>query len=65
MADDLAAEAALNLAEEAFARMEAEQKLAAATRVASEAMKLLSREQLAELRHRLDALEVGVSGRNS
>jgi hypothetical protein len=57
VADELVAEVALSLAEESFARMEAEHRLAAAKRVAAEAMKLLTREQLAELRHRLDALD--------
>lgn len=37
------------------------ERLAATKRVAEEAMKLLSREQMAELRRRLDALEVGDS----
>ena len=53
------------LAEEALARAEAEEKLAAAWRVAVEAMKLLTREQLIELRRRCDALEVGDSERGS
>lgn len=49
------------LAEETCARREAEEKLAAAWRVAVEAMRLLTREQLIELRRRCDALEVGDS----
>jgi hypothetical protein len=51
------AEAALSLAEEAFARMQAEHRLAAAKRVAQEAMKLLTPEQLVQLRDRLDRLD--------
>jgi hypothetical protein len=58
MADELLTGTALSLAEEAFAaRMEAEHRLAAARRVAAEAMRLLTREQLAELRHALDQLD--------
>lgn len=58
-------EMALSLAEEAVARAEAEEKFAVAWRVAAEAMKLLTREQLIELRRRCDALEVGDSDRGS
>ena len=53
---------AVSLAEETVARVEAEARLAQTWRVAVEAMRLLTREQLAELRHRLDALEVGDGG---
>lgn len=42
--------------------IQVERKLAAVTRVAAEAMRMLTDEQLAELVHRLDALEVGDSG---
>ncbi len=48
-----------DLIEESSARVEAEQRLQAYWRVAAEAMKLLTKEQLAELRHKLDAAEGG------
>lgn len=53
--------AALMLGAEMYERRELEHRLAAASRVAEEAMRMLTPEQLAELRHRLDALEAGES----
>jgi hypothetical protein len=52
-----AAEVALTLGVEMFCRRELECKLAAARRVAEEAMKMLTPDQLAELKNKLDVLE--------
>lgn len=52
---------ALELGAEMFERRELECRLAAAKRVAEEAMRMLTPEQLSELRHRLDRLEASGS----
>lgn len=50
---------ALELGAEMFDRRELECRLAAAKRVAAEAMRMLTADQLGELRRRLDVLEAG------
>lgn len=57
--DGTLTELVFQLGEELFCRMEAEQRFVMAVRVATEAMKLLTPEQMTELRRRMDALEVG------
>ncbi len=53
-----------DLVEESSARIEAEQRLQAYWRVAAEAMKLLTKDQLIALRHKLDVVESGSGNRD-